>query len=115
MTFNIELRPNDINRDELLLLRSVGLRAVFIGIESGIQRVLNEMRKDTTVEMNVQALQILKDLDIKIEMGWISLVPTMTFNELKENYQFLFSTECYTEENIYNRFNLYPGCYYEKI
>lgn len=115
MTFNIELRPNDVNLEELQMLKSVGLTAIFIGIESGIQRILDEMRKDTTVDINKRALSILSKLDIKIEMGWIALVPTMTFEELEANYDFLFSTECYTEENIYNRFNLYPGCYYEKI
>ena len=115
LSFNIELRPNDINEKELKRLKDVGLTAIFVGIESGIQRVLDEMRKDTTVEENCRAIEILKKLDIKLEMGWISLVPTMTFEELCENYKFLLSTDCYTEENIYNRFNLYGGCYYEEI
>lgn len=115
LSFNIEMRPNDINEEELMKLKSAGLTAIFVGIESGIQRILDEMRKDTTVEQNVTAINILKKLDIKLEMGWISLIPTMSFEELIENYRFLFATDCYTEENIYNRFNLYGGCYYEEI
>ena len=114
-TFNIELRPNDFNYDELIQLKDVGLTAIFVGIESGVQRILDEMRKDTTVEHNDQALEIAKKLDIKVEMGWISIIPTMSFEELKKNYEYLFATNCYTEENIYNRLNLYGECYYEQI
>lgn len=115
ITFNIEMRPNDIDENELKRLKANGLTAVFVGMESGIQRLLDEMRKDTTVEININAIQVLKKLNIHLEMGWISLLPTMSMEELKNNYRFLFETECYSEENIYNRFNLYGGCYYEYI
>jgi radical SAM superfamily enzyme YgiQ (UPF0313 family) len=114
-TFNIELRPNDIVNSEIEALKDIGLTTVFTGIESGIQRILNEMRKDTTVDINNKALEILRNNAIRTEMGWISFVPTMTYEELLENYEYLFKCACYTEENIYNKFNLYSGSYYEQI
>jgi hypothetical protein len=114
-TFNIELRPNDIVKNEIESLMSIGLTAIFLGIESGVQRVLDEMQKDTTVEVNTKALNLLSSLKLRIEMGWISFIPTMAYSELVANYKYLFSWPFYTEENIYNKLNLYSGCQYENI
>jgi hypothetical protein len=38
----------------------------------------------------------------------------LRFNELIHNYNFLFDTQIFNEETLYNRLNIYNGCEYEK-
>lgn len=113
--FRIYLRPNDVRIKELLELKEIGLDTVFIGIESGVQRVLNEMRKGITVEQAENSIKILKSVNINISMGFITIVPTMSFEELKENYNFLYRVGADNDANFHNRLNIYNGCYYETI
>ena len=113
--FRIYLRPNDVRIHELLTLKEIGLDTVFIGIESGVQRVLNEMRKGITVKQAEAAIATLKEANINISMGFITIVPTMTFEELKENFEFLYKIRSDNDANYHNRLNIYNGCYYEYI
>ena len=111
--FRIYLRPNDVRKKELLELKEIGLDTVFIGIESGVQRILNEMRKGITVAQAEEAMKILREVDIEVCMGFITIVPTMTFEELKKNYAFLYRIGSDNDANFHNRLNIYNGCYYE--
>lgn len=113
--FRIYLRPNDVREKELLELKEVGLDTVFIGIESGVQRVLDEMRKGITVAQAEESIKILRNVGINVKIGFITIVPTMTFNELRENYDFLYRIGSDNDANFHNRLNIYNGCYYETI
>jgi radical SAM superfamily enzyme YgiQ (UPF0313 family) len=111
--FRIELRTNDVSEKEIALLKEVGLESIYLGVESGVQRLLDEMKKNITVEDNIKAIEIIKNHELEILLGFITFIPTMTFEELIQNYDFLFKTKVYNEENLYNRLNIYNGCAYE--
>ncbi|MCL5104974.1 MAG: B12-binding domain-containing radical SAM protein [Armatimonadetes bacterium] len=89
ITFNIDCRADEVDEDVLKLLKEVGLRSVFVGIESGIQRSLDTFNKRTTVEQNRQAIEILKKLDLDVELGFILFDPYTTIEELQENMRFM--------------------------
>lgn len=114
-TFHIEMRAVDITREELSKLKEVGLKCVSVGYESGSQRILDEMKKNCTIEDNLRSALILKELDIDNAISFITLVPTMSFEELKINYEFLKKIGGYSAHNLYNKLNLYVGCEYEEI
>ena len=59
------------NEDILIQLREVGLRAVFIGLESFRQGELEDMMKRNTVENNIQAIKLLDRLNIECYKGVI--------------------------------------------
>lgn len=113
--FRIYLRPNDVRETEIIKLKEIGLDNVFIGVESGVQRILDEMHKNIKVEDCIRSIDTLKNNGIKINLGFITFVPTMTFDELCENYGFLFKTKIYIEANLINRLNIYSGCEYIHI
>lgn len=113
--FDCHLRATDVNEEQLMKLKSVGLTTVWLGLESGCQRLLDEMHKNCTVEQNYKAIEILKKCKLTPSVTFITLVPTMSFEELKMNYSFLKKIDCYCEDNLYNRLNIYTGCEYEKI
>lgn len=98
-----------------MLLKEIGLTRISIGAESGIQRILDEMKKDVKVETVKNAIEVIQECGIETILGWIAIIPTMSFDELKENYHFLFNSGCYSEANLYNKLNLYKGCSYEEI
>lgn len=113
--FNIKMRTTDITETEIKGLSEVGLTTVFLGVESGIQRILDEMKKDATVEDSINAVNILRRYNVEIVYGYMGIIATMSFKELKENLDFIINLGGYTERNLYNRLNLYSGCEYNAI
>lgn len=96
IAFSLYTRANDVQKDTFELLKAVGLHTVFIGIESFCQAVLDRFDKGMRVEDNLNAIQILKDLDIYLRMGFITFDYYTTFDELRENIRILkdiFSTK----------------------
>jgi len=85
ISFSIYARANDIKRNTISLLKKAGLYAVFIGIESFNQQVLDRYKKGTTVDENLQAIEILLGLDIRLRMGLISFDYFTTLDELRRN------------------------------
>lgn len=116
-SFRIYLRPNDVKEKEIRELKKIGLKTVFIGAESGVQRILDEMNKNVTPDQIKEAVSILSCQGVHIHLGFITLIPTMTFEELLQNYQFLYSlgADVCNDANLHNRLNIYNGCEYEDI
>lgn len=83
--FSIFTRANDFDYEVLKLLKQAGLQSVFIGIESFSQPMLDRLRKGMTVKQNLEAIQVCKDLDIFIRMGFISYDRYVTLDEISEN------------------------------
>lgn len=78
----------DIEEETLLKLKEVGLTSLFLGIESGVQRVLDTFRKGPTVEENRQAILLTKKLGIECQCGSIFIDPYSTIDEIKSNVAF---------------------------
>ena len=65
-------------------LRDAGLRYVLIGFESGSNRILNYIKKNVTVEQNIQAALICKKLGIKIFANYMFGLPSETKEEMRQ-------------------------------
>jgi len=89
IAFSIYARANDIKYETFSLLKQAGLYAVFIGIESFSQEVLDRYRKGVTVQQNLQAIQILLDLDVRIRMGFITFDHFTSLTEVEESISHL--------------------------
>ncbi|MEN6356448.1 MAG: radical SAM protein [Armatimonadota bacterium] len=89
ITFTIDCRADEIDEDVLKLLKEAGLTCVFVGIESGVQRSLDTFNKQITVVQNRRALDVLKKLDLQVELGFILFDPYTTIEELQENMKFM--------------------------
>lgn len=70
--------------DMMKKLVDVGLFWVLIGFESGSDRVLDFIKKGATVEQNIQAGRICKELGIRIFANYMFGVPTETREEMKQ-------------------------------
>lgn len=110
--FTLYCRADDVEEPLFKLLKRAGLARVFVGIESGVQSVLDRFKKGTTVEENMNAINTLRRAGITWDAGFILYDPEMTFEEFKENVSFLRSTAMYrypAATLLLNGLTLYPG------
>jgi radical SAM superfamily enzyme YgiQ (UPF0313 family) len=70
-------------------LRDAGLYLVYMGLESGSDEGLEVLNKKITVETNARAVQVLKDLGILVEYGFMLFDPSSTFESVRVNIDFL--------------------------
>lgn len=89
LNFAINCRADDVQFDLFSRLRDAGLVAAYIGIESGAQSVLDRYHKGGSADRNLQAAEILGDLDIKLIPSIILFDAFTTLEELKDNIGFL--------------------------
>lgn len=92
MRFRLSLRVNDVTDEVIAELKSAGLFAVSLGVESFVQRKLNDYGKGTTVEQNLKAVEILKKNGIFVQMGHIMFDPYMTIPEVEQELYYLGQT-----------------------
>jgi radical SAM superfamily enzyme YgiQ (UPF0313 family) len=72
-----------VRHEEMIrMMAGVGLKGLLIGFESGSQRMLNFLRKGTTVEQNLQASRICKKLGVRIWANYMMGLPTETEEEV---------------------------------
>ena len=92
--FSITVRANDYIKNEDLLkrLQQVGLKYVFIGIESLIQRQLNLYEKKIEVWENEEAFRLSKRLNLKVDIGFILFDPFVELDEVIYNIEALLET-----------------------
>ena len=91
-SFSIQYRADTGAHEPLLrALNEVGLRTVFIGVESGVESVLERFEKGISKADIDKALQVVRDLDLNLIPGYMLYNPDTTFEELKESVEYLLS------------------------
>lgn len=95
MNFFFSARINDIlqvgGMELIKIWKEAGLRELFIGLESGVQRQLQRYGKAATPLRNSRTINLLKELDLQLDIGYILFDPEMTFDELIENLNYIES------------------------
>ncbi|HFD31350.1 MAG TPA: B12-binding domain-containing radical SAM protein [Gammaproteobacteria bacterium] len=85
ISFSIYARANDIEEESIKILKKAGLYAVFIGIESFSQSVLDRYNKGVTVQQNMKAIELLFKYGVRLRMGFITFDHETTFEEIEES------------------------------
>ena len=90
LKWGINTRVTDILRDEELLpfFRKAGLVHVSLGPEAAAQLKLDLFNKETKVEDNRRAIQLLRDADIFTEAQFIDGLDNETPETLEETYRY---------------------------
>ena len=89
--FCCQTRVDFICKSEELIrkMRESGLVMFIIGFESGNQRILNFLRKGTTVEQNYKAAEICRKHGIKIWANYMLGIPTETKKEMTDTVRMI--------------------------
>lgn len=90
VAFSCDVRPNLVSDEMASLLKSMNVTNVFMGIESGNQRVLKYLKKQAcSVEQNYNAIKILKKHNIITDGGFIIGSPDETKEEIMDTLRFI--------------------------
>ena len=108
MTFHIDCRANDIREEVIEALYEVGLRSIFVGIESVAPRDLIIYRKGLQTEKNWQAVEILRKFPLDITLSMIMFNPETDRESILNNIEFLEWAEYYPR-NPLSLLNIYEG------
>ncbi len=89
IVWKINCRPDEVSAPTFQRMKDHGLFLVYLGIESGTDAGLAMMHKHTTVEVNLKAARILKDLGLVLDYGFMLFDPQSTFESVEQNLDFL--------------------------
>ena len=87
--WKMSCRTDELDEDTLVRLQQVGLREVYLGIESGNEAGLAVLNKRTSVDTNRNAVALLRRLGLRYEYGFMLFDPSSTFETVLENVAFL--------------------------
>jgi anaerobic magnesium-protoporphyrin IX monomethyl ester cyclase len=106
----IETRSSDVSYEIFKILREAGLRAVFMGIESGYEPTLvKSFKKGIRTSQHLQAVEILKRLELLASVGFIMFQPKSSFQEIRTNLDFLEAIECAEVTTLTTKLRVYAG------
>jgi len=93
LKFDALSRANYCDLETLSYMKKAGCWQVQIGVESGSQRILNFIKKGTSVEMNANAIKNCKKVGIVVHTAFMLGLPTETIEEIKMTLNFIKKTK----------------------
>ena len=89
-------------------LVKIGWELISVGFESGSQRILDKIKKGTTVEQNLKAARIIKSNGAKIYANYMTALPWETKWDIQATHK--MADEINAEMPSWAFFAPYPGC-----
>jgi radical SAM superfamily enzyme YgiQ (UPF0313 family) len=87
--WKINCRPDEVDEETFSLMKMHGLFNIFLGIEDGTDIGLKTLNKQFTIECTLNAINIIKKLELGFDYGFILFQPLTTFCSLAQNLDFL--------------------------
>jgi len=87
--WKMNCRPDEVDSELFGLMKQHGLFKVYLGIENGTDEGLARMNKRLTVAENIRGVEILKDLEIAMDYGFMLFQPDSTYKSINDNLAFL--------------------------
>jgi len=115
--FYCNARVDVFDEESANWLKESGCTLLNFGFESSDQKVLNLMKKNTTVEQNIKAIEIAKKVDIGLGLNFIWGNKGDTAESLKGNVRLIKKYNTYDQVRTIRPVTPYPGCelYYDAI
>lgn len=110
------LKADQVEDRKMEYLKDAGFHSFACGIENGSDTALKRMNKSANLEDNKRALDILKKHGFYVQAGFILFDDNTTFEELKENYEFLREYDWIITKGIFSEMFAADGTLYtEKL
>lgn len=106
------LKADQVEDKKMEYLKEAGFHSFACGIENGSNTALKRMNKSASLEDNKRALDILKKHGIYVQAGFILFDDNTTFQELKENYEFLREYDWIITKGIFSEMFAADGTLY---
>jgi len=106
----VEARVNDIRRrDVLTALKQAGLKEVYLGIESGSEKILAHMHKNASVIDTISATSLLNDLGINYQYGYMMVTPWTEYDDVFDSLALLRTIGKVQFDKLFNELYVIPG------
>ena len=86
--WKISCRVDDLDAGTLEMMLDNGLIAVYLGVESGNNLGLKALNKGVTVDQNLYAINLLKNYNVAMSIGFMLFDPSSNIESIKQNIQF---------------------------
>jgi len=115
--YAISIRADLVKDETVRLLKGSGCKFISIGFESVTQEVLDEMKKNVTVEDNYNAARILKKHNMLFGINFIWGMPSDNEETLQKSVNFMKKFNSYSELRTIRMITPYPGSelYYDAL
>jgi len=96
-------------RKRIKKMADTGCKEILIGVESGSDQILKNINKQTTVEMNRNAIKNLHDCNIRVKAAMIIGSPGESQKTLTETWNFCEEMEDFVSDRDFSVLVPYPG------
>ncbi len=107
LRWGCEMHVKLVDEENISLMKKAGCDAISLGIESGNNEILSQMRKGFTIEAALQACKIIKRNSIILGTFFIVGFPRETEDTLRDTISAMKRVKC--DGVIYSIFTPYPG------
>ncbi|MEM2098283.1 MAG: radical SAM protein [Candidatus Bathyarchaeia archaeon] len=91
--WDCQTRVDQISKEIVDKMRETNCQQVFFGVESGCQKILDAVKKRTTVEQNMKAIKLAKEAGLFVAISIIIGYPGETLEMVKETLDFIRKAE----------------------
>jgi radical SAM superfamily enzyme YgiQ (UPF0313 family) len=109
ITFRLNMDSRHVTLEMLRRAKEAGCTEISMGIESGSQKILNLMNKQTTVERNKRAIAKIKEAGITAKAYFMVNFPGETETTIRETIDFI--REVQPDKTFLSAFAPLPGSY----
>jgi radical SAM superfamily enzyme YgiQ (UPF0313 family) len=117
INWECEVRANTIDRELAKIMRKAGCEFIDLGVESGSNRILKNIKKAITTEQAIAAVKTIKEAGIEVKAFIMHGLPGETYKDIKKTVflsRYLFY-ELGIEGTTQAISLIYPGTELEKI
>lgn len=108
--FFIETRPTNVrNKSLFATLKEAGLAEVYIGIESGSEKILSYMHKGFSLEQTRNAINLLRELNIDYQYGFMMFTPWSDEEDIRASIAFLREIGSVQIDKLFYDMYVIPG------
>jgi anaerobic magnesium-protoporphyrin IX monomethyl ester cyclase len=93
LPWDCQTRVTTVSKEILTKMREANCQQVFFGVESGCQKILDAVKKGTTVEQNEKAIRLAKDVGLFVSISVIVGYPGETKDMLQETIDLIRKVE----------------------
>jgi anaerobic magnesium-protoporphyrin IX monomethyl ester cyclase len=87
--WKISCRVDSVEPELFVSMRDAGLYLVYMGLESGNEEGLKTLHKQVTVNQNLHAIEILKQVGLIFDFGFMLFDPSSSLKSIRSNLNFL--------------------------
>jgi radical SAM superfamily enzyme YgiQ (UPF0313 family) len=107
LKWSCEMHVKLADEETISLMRAAGCYSIQIGIESGNNEILREMRKNITIEEALTACEIIKRHGINLQAFFLVGFPQETEDTLNDTIRAMKKIKC--DSLVYSIFTPYPS------